>query len=210
MKKTILSLLTFAFLSLSSAAFAQKIGHVDLDSLITLMPEYKTAKEKSEAKLKSLESFLMNLKTEFEQKYQNYMTNSGTMSDLQRKDIEEELTAMQQRIQSRQAEAQTEYQNYNNMMMKPIYEKAKKAIETVAKANNYKYIFDSTIGNILYSEPADDVLPLVKKQLDSMPLAKFPDSGGGATEKPNNAGGGATNPKPNTGGGGQKPKTGGK
>lgn len=211
MKKTILGVLTIAFLALATTLNAQKIGHVDLDSLITLMPEYKTAKERSEAKLKALEGFLRTLQTEYEQKYQKLMTDGANMTDIQVKDAQEELGAMQQRIQSRQAEAQTEYQNYNNTMMKPIYEKAKKAIEAVAKANGYKYIFDSTIGNILYSEPADDVLQLVKKQLDSMPVAKLPGDAEQGGTKPVNPGTGGGQKPANTGGGtGQKPKTGGK
>jgi outer membrane protein len=176
MKKTIVTSLLFLSFALSSA-FAQKMGHVSLDSLISLMPEYKTAKEKSEGKLKSLEGFLMNLKNEYDMKVQKAQTDYEKMSDIERKNIEEELAGMQQRIQSRQAEAQNEYQAYSNNMMKPIYDKAKKAIDKVAKANGYRYIFDTGIGNVLYSEPADDVLLLVKKELDTMPLAKLPDSG---------------------------------
>ena len=67
MKKTIVTSLLFLSFALSSV-FAQKLGHVSLDSLISLMPEYKTAKDKSEGKLKSLESFLMNLKNEYDMK----------------------------------------------------------------------------------------------------------------------------------------------
>lgn len=178
------------FLFTGSALKAQKIGHVNLDSLIALMPEFKTAKEKSEAKLKSLENFLMNLKNEYDQKVQKAQTDYNNMSDLERKNLEEELAGMQQRIQSRQAEAQNEYQVYNNNMLKPIYDKAKKAIEKVAKDNSYKYIFDTTAGNVLYSEASDDVLKIVKKELDAMPPVKLPDSG---TTDPGKGNGGKSN-----------------
>ena len=180
----------------ASCLNAQKIGHVNLDSLISLMPEFKTAKEKSEGKLKSLEGFLMNLKNEYDQKVQKAQTDYNNMSDIERKNIEEELAGMQQRIQARQTEAQNEYQVYNNNMLKPIYDKAKKAIEKVAKTNNFKYIFDTTAGNILYSEPSDDVLLLVKKELDTMPAVKLPEATGADMVKPNP--------------GVNKPKTGGK
>ena len=68
----------------------------------------------------------------------------------------------------------------------------KKAIEAVAKENSYKYVLDTSTGNVLYSEPADDILPLVKKKLDSMPAAVIPGSTGGAQGgmKPAPAGGG--------------------
>jgi outer membrane protein len=206
MKKLFVKMLAIFILVNVSAVSAQKLGHVDLDSLISLMPEFKAAKEKSEGKLKSLEGFLMNLKNEYDQKAQIYQTNYATMSEMEKKDMEEQLSGMQQRIQSRQVEAQTEYQTYSNNMMKPIYDKAKKAIEKVAKANGYKYIFDTAVGNILYSEPGDDVLQLVKKEMDAMPAAKLPDGGASTNDGMGKPGGNGTNPKP----GGTKPKPGGK
>jgi outer membrane protein len=189
-------LLAIFFASTACFLYGQKIGHVNLDSLISLMPEFKTAKEKSEAKLKSLESFLMNLKGEYDQKVQKAQTDYNNMSEIERKNIEEELAGMQQRIQARQTEAQNEYQVYNNSMLKPIYDKAKKAIEKVAKTSGYKYIFDTTAGNVLYSEPADDVIMLVKKELDTMPAVKLPDN--------------PTSQDAGKSGGNLKPKTGGK
>ena len=74
----------------------------------------------------------------------------------------------------------------------------KKGVEAVAKEGGFKYIIDTSTGNVLYSEAADDVLMLVKKKLDAMPLATIPGSGT-VTEKPKAA------EKPKT-----TPKTGGK
>jgi hypothetical protein len=77
-------------------------------------------------------------------------------------------------------------------------EKAKKGIEAVSKEGGYKYVLDTSTGNVLYADPAEDVLMAVKKKLDAMPLATIPGAGG---EKPK------TTPteKPKT-----TPKTGGK
>ena len=60
-------------------------------------------------------------------------------------------------------------------------EKAKKAIEAVAKENGYKYVLDTSAGNVLYSEASEDILLAVKKKLDSMPAAVIP---GANPEKP--------------------------
>jgi outer membrane protein len=43
---------------------------------------------------------------------------------------------------------------------------AKKAIEQVAKENGYTYIFDTSVGAVLYWEESDNVLSLVKKKLN--------------------------------------------
>ncbi|MBK7667682.1 MAG: OmpH family outer membrane protein [Sphingobacteriaceae bacterium] len=64
-------------------------------------------------------------------------------------------------------------------------------MEAVAKENSYKYVLDTSAGNVLYSESSEDILMLVKKKLDSMPAAVIP---GANPEKPK------TNPGPTKGG----------
>ena len=44
--------------------------------------------------------------------------------------------------------------------------KAKNAIQKVAKEKGYSYVFDTSVGALLYwPEDSDDLLPLVKKEL---------------------------------------------
>ena len=43
--------------------------------------------------------------------------------------------------------------------------KSERAIKEVAKENKYTFIVNAVEDILLYSEPADDVLPLVKKKL---------------------------------------------
>ena len=46
-----------------------------------------------------------------------------------------------------------------------ILTKARNAIEEVAKSGNYTYIFDKSIGSILYANESENILPQVKKKL---------------------------------------------
>lgn len=157
---------------------AQKIAHLNLDSLISSMPESKTVKEESQNYLKSLENEVMAMTDEFQKKYNDYMANAEKMSDLVRKTKEEELTGMQRRIEEFKISAQQDYQKKMNEYLQPLIDKAKKAIEMVAKENGYKYVLDVTPGNtnVLYSEPSDDIFNAVKKKMDSMPPAQIPGS----------------------------------
>lgn len=194
MKKTIkkAALTLFAAVTLTSAT-AQKIAHVDLDSLVSMMPETKTAKDVAQKYLKDLESTVASMEEELQKKYNDYLTNEATMSDLVKKTKQDELNSLQRRIEDFKMQAQQDYQKKYGELTAPIMEKAKKAIETVAKESGYKYILDTSVGNVLYSEPADDVLLAVKKKLDSMPLANIPGSNNN-TEKPK------TSPAPKSGG----------
>lgn len=169
-------------ITISSAMSAQKIAHLSLDSLVSLMPETKTAKEVAQNYLKNLESEVAKMSDEFQKKYTDYMAAGEGMSELVRKTKEEELTQMQRRIEDFRGQAQQDYQRKYGELTAPIMDKAKKGIEAVAKDGGYKYVLDTSMGNVLYSEPADDILLTVKKKLDSMPLAQIP--GTGATNTP--------------------------
>ena len=43
--------------------------------------------------------------------------------------------------------------------------KARAAIEDVAKEGKFTYIFDSSMGSILYADESENVMTLVKKKL---------------------------------------------
>lgn len=186
-----------------TVAKAQKIAHISLDSLITTMAESKTAQEVAQKYLKDLEAQVATMDTELQTKYADYMKNKDSYSALVASTKESELQDLNKRIEDFKAQAQQDYQRKYSELSKPIYDKAKKAIDLVAKENSYKYVLDTSTGNVLYSEATDDILLLVKKKLDTMPAAQIP----GAT---GNTGGGMTKPAPGTNKPGTARPTGGK
>ena len=169
-------------------AVAQKIAHIQLDSLITIMPETKQAQELAQGYLKDLEKQVASMKSEFDTKYQDYAANEASMSDLVKKTKQEELQTLNQRIEDFRTQAQQDYQKKSSDLSKPIYDKAKKAVDAVAKENGYKYVLDSSTGIVLYHEPSDDIFALVKKKLETMPAAVLPGSGTSTPKTPANGG----------------------
>ena len=105
------------------------------------------------------------MRAEFENKYLEYQQGSSGMSDLIKQTKEKELQDLQGRIDAFQQKAQTDLQAKQQELLQPIVTKAKAAIKDVAKENKYTYIINAIEDIMLYSEPADDVLPLVKKKL---------------------------------------------
>lgn len=189
-RKAALTLLAVGTLTFSNA---QKIAHIDLDSLSGIMPETKVAKGVAENYLGDLKKTVGAMEEEFQKKYNDYLQNEPTLSPLVKKTKEEELQSLQTRIQEFNQQAQAEYQKKSAELTAPIMEKAKKAIEAVAKEGGYKYVLDTSNGSILYSEAGEDILALVKKKLDTMPAAIIPGANGNP-EKPK------TNPSPTKGG----------
>jgi outer membrane protein len=47
----------------------------------------------------------------------------------------------------------------------PIIKKAEDAINQIAKEKSYSYIFDTSVGAVLFAQDSDDILPIVKTKL---------------------------------------------
>jgi outer membrane protein len=197
-KKVVLTLVAAGSMTFMQA---QKIAHLSFDSLINMMPETKIATEAAQVFLKGLEQEIMAMQSELENKYRDYMEKQTNMSDLLRRNREEELQQLQRRIEEFRTQADGEYRRKSAELTAPIMEKAKKGIEAVAKEGSYKYVLDTSEDrtSVLYHEASDDILMAVKKKLDAMPLAPIP----GTTPPPATGGGSKTAPQ--QGGAGTKP-----
>ena len=166
MKNIVKSIVIVVVVLISSfTANAQKIAHVNLDSLISIMPESKTAQQAVQDYAKQLEQQVTAMQTELQTKYAEYQEKSKDLAEVVRASKEKELNDLNQRIQDFQQQAQADYQKKSAELSKPVYEKAKKAIDQVAKENGYKYVLDTSTGIVIYNEPADDIFALVVKKL---------------------------------------------
>ena len=151
---------------------AQKVGHLSFDSLVTLMPETKIAKEAAAKYLEDLKKIASGMEAELQSKYETYLKEKPGMSELVVKTKEEELQSLQTRIQDFNQQAQQDYQKKYGELTAPIVEKAKKAIEMAAKEQGLKYVLDTSLGGVLYSEPSEDITIAVKKKLDVHKMAE--------------------------------------
>lgn len=162
------SVLLFLTFSMSVPAFAQskvKLGHIDSNELMEMMPGRDTAQLQLEAFAKSLEEQLKIMSAEFETKYQEYLANEATYLEPIKQAKQKELVDLQNRITEFQTQAQTLLTEKEGELIQPLIDKAKKAIEDVAKEKGYTYIFDTGIGALIYYQDSDDILPLVKAKL---------------------------------------------
>lgn len=165
MKPILKSFIVIGLTAVSFASQAQKIAFIELDSLLSLMPEMTEAKKASADYYKQLEVTLTTMQKELNDKLADYQGHEKDYTDLIKQTKQKELQDMNQRIQDFQTQAQADFQKKNDELTKPINAKAKKAIEKVAKAKGYKMVLDSSIGGVLYSEPSDDIFLLVKAEL---------------------------------------------
>jgi outer membrane protein len=166
MKRNLLAICIAMICGLSVNAQNLKFGHIDSQKLLELMPQRDSATKVLSKEYKDMEGIMQDMQVEFNKKYQVYMEKQDSLGTLAKKTKEEELQQLQERIQNYQQTAQQDLQKREAELLKPIMDKAKKAIEEVAKENGFLYVFDISGGLLLYySEKSVDITALVKKKL---------------------------------------------
>lgn len=148
-----------------SAQKTQKLGHINFAELYEMMPGQDSIKKEFNAYQEQLQSQFGAMQSEYETKLTDYQNNQATMSNIIKQTKEKEIVDLQRRIQEFQQTAQDDLQAKESELTAPVIEKARNAVKDVAKENGYTFIFNSTEGLLLYTEPADDIMPLVKKKL---------------------------------------------
>ena len=166
MKKGILLTLTCLMFTMMVEA-QSKFGHINKQDLLMKMPAVTEAKKKLEVFGKQLEDQQNELKKELETKYTAYMTmrEDPKVNKTIITTKEDELKGLQERLQKFQQTANEDFQKEQETQMKPIIDKVDVAIKGVATENKYSYIFDTSLGVVIYAAEGDDITALVKKKL---------------------------------------------
>jgi outer membrane protein len=163
MKRIILAMAIF---SMALVLHAQKFGHVSSDVLVQAMPEYDSARVKLQNLQKQYELELEQIQVEINKKIEDFNKNETTMSDLIKEAKASEIQEMQMRLQNFSQTAQQDLQQQQGVLIQPVMEKARNAIEAVAKEKGLLYVFDLSAGNPIYtSDESLDILPFVKEKL---------------------------------------------
>lgn len=168
MKKQLTVLaLAFGMLVSFGAAAQQKIGHINADELLQLMPETKAAQTQLEAYGRQLEKDLKDMETELQAKIAKYREDDKMMTNLSRETRTKEIQELQGRIQEYSMAAQEDLQNKQVELLTPIIERATTAVQNVAKAEKFTYILDASESKavVIFAENGEDIMDKVKKEL---------------------------------------------
>ncbi|MBQ4442328.1 MAG: OmpH family outer membrane protein [Bacteroidales bacterium] len=161
--KKILLLVAAALLFSVGTANAQKYGHVNSGDILQVMPGVDSLQIKLQAFQSDLQAMYESMMNEYQTKKDKFDREVGTMSSAVRQVREKELEDLGLRIQEFQANAQEDLEEKQYELAKPFQDAIQNAIDKVAKANGFAYIFDTKI--LLYYESGEDITPLVKKEL---------------------------------------------
>ncbi len=166
MKIKFLTLITC--LLISSFGFTQqKFGHINVEQILTIMPEAVTAELALQQEFTELQKQLEEMQLELQSKYKDYELNKATMSEAVRRDTETNLQNLQERILTFEQTAQQSLTNKQNQLLEPVLQKLQDAINKVAEEKGYAYIFNVTdmTSTIIWSDDSFDITDQVKTKL---------------------------------------------
>lgn len=157
--------LTITLLALSLSA--QKFGYINSQALIGEIPQVREANAELETIKKQYEKQGQDKVTSLQTKYQA-LERKQAQGEISPKQLEVEAQALKQEeleIAKFQQDIQQKLYEKSETLLKPIRDKIQTAIDDVANANGYTYIFDRSMGIILYAEESTDISGLVKAKL---------------------------------------------
>ena len=137
------------------SAGAQKIGRVNFNELVMLMPEMDAARETMAASQKEAEETYAAMVEEYQGKATQYQQKNSTWNAAIKESKEKELMDIQNRIQEFQQSISQELQQQQAQLVAPINEKATNAVQELAKSKGIDVLFDSS--QAIYFSDADNL-----------------------------------------------------
>ena len=160
MKKTILAML----LALPMTMFAQKIGHVNFETVIQGMSEYTAAQTEFQNLQKQLSEEMPRKQTEFQTKSEAYEKEKATLSETLRTYREQELQKAYEELSQFAQTCEQELQKVQQTKMGELQEKVLKAVQEVGAAGGFAYILPAN-GVAYVGTSAIDITDQVKAKV---------------------------------------------
>ena len=153
--KKILLIAAMAVMSVAASAQNLKWAYVDFNELVMLMPEMDEARATMDENQKTNEEILVAMYEEYQTKMQQYQQKAETWTPAIRESKEREIMEIQSRFEQTQQSLQMELQQLQQNLQAPIYEKAQKTVNDLAKAQGIAFVFEKS--SMLYVDPAQGI-----------------------------------------------------
>lgn len=151
-----------ALFLISISGFAQsKVGVVDVEYILSNMPQINVVNEKLETYGKQLDVDLNKKVTEYKALASAYQSGKDSFTDAQRLEKQKQLLALEDEVQKFQQNGAKLMDIKNSEFLQPLYKKIGEALEKVAKEQGYTQVMQSTV-DVVYLDPSFDLtLPIL-------------------------------------------------
>ena len=153
----------------SLQANAQKIGYINTEKILSVIPEYKSAQDQLENLSRQYSQKIESEYARIETMYQSYQQQKANLSAQARIQKENEIISREKTVK----ELQKSYFGQDGLMQKkseellnPLKERVDAAVKKIADNGNFMIIFDvSIMQGVAYANESDDLSGLVLRAL---------------------------------------------
>ncbi|MFY0631650.1 MAG: OmpH family outer membrane protein [Flavobacteriaceae bacterium] len=142
-----------------------KVGTIDSELIVGLMPEAKKVVSLLSTYAKRLDSSYQIKVKEYQGKVAAFQKLDPSLSDNFKKIKIEEITKLEQELQQNQQNGSKLVQLKRNELMRPLYTKLRGVIAEVAKAGSYTQILTTSGNEFAYVDEKFDITKLVMGKL---------------------------------------------
>lgn len=163
MKNKIIILIALVCFGITSSQ-AQKIGFLNTNDLLVLMPEVKSADSILVKYASEMQEIYYGYVLDYQKKLDDYNKNSATWSAVKKESAEKDLQIAQQRINDYEQESNDKLAEKKEELYGPILADVKAKIKLVGEENKLTAILDGS-ALLYFGADAVDILPMMKKKL---------------------------------------------
>ncbi len=163
--KKIITILAVCLLTSFSMQAQQKIGHINSQLLLSIMPQMKKAQDDVKKYAQTFQTKLTAMQKEYDAKVKKLQAEANGMSDAIKEVQIKEIQDLEGRIVQLSKTGEKKVSEKEQELAAPIIKKADVAIKAVAKEQGFSYVIDSSTGALLHAESKDNLLDAVKAKL---------------------------------------------
>lgn len=163
--KTKITILFAAFLICFTTTAQTKVGTIDTEYIISLMPQLKSVELRLKIYGSKLDSINQKKLKEYDLKVKTYNKEKKTLTDIQKKAKLSDIAALNKDITQFRQNGNQLMQLRRDEFMKPLYQKLKSIIGIIVKENGYTQILTTTGNDFAYIDSKFDITELALTKL---------------------------------------------
>ncbi|MGB0430340.1 MAG: OmpH family outer membrane protein [Bacteroidia bacterium] len=165
--KQIKLLVVAVFTIFTTNTFAQKIAHVNMETIVVDMPEYKVAMDSMKQEQVQVEGRLKKLEFTYQKSMKTYQDSAKLWSAAYRSIKQNELKTMEENYKAFYQMSSMNLDSMQQVVLGRLIKKVKKAATEVAKEKGITYVlnYSEQAQMVLYYEESHDITGAVRKKL---------------------------------------------
>ena len=169
MKRPFFAALALVLLWPALASAQQKLGYVDAQFLLEQLPEYADAQQRIDRMARDWQEEIEEMQRDVDASFRDYQARELLFTQEERQRRRDAIIQEEERVEQFRRQKfgpEGELFQQQEALMRPIQERVLAAVDAVAEAEDYDFVFDKS-GDLLflYARDSHDLTDLVLEEL---------------------------------------------